>query len=211
MEKAILKANVRETDSKSFRNNLRKSGRIPGVYYSKHGKPISIDVLDKTINPLIYTTETHLISLQIEGQNDLDCVIKDVQFDPITDKVVHFDLLGLTSGETFQFEVPIKFHGSPVGIKEGGVLQSFLHKLDIECLPANIPQHIDLNIQDLKIGDSIHVKDLNLDDITILNPDDTVIVSVTHPKAEKEAVAEGVEEAPAEPEVIGKEKSEEEE
>jgi large subunit ribosomal protein L25 len=211
MEKVILKANVREADSKSFRNNLRKSGRIPGVYYSKHGKPISIDVLDKTINPLIYTTETHLISLQIEGQNELDCVIKDVQFDPITDKVVHFDLLGLTSGETFQFEVPIKFHGSPVGIKDGGVLQTFLHKLDIECLPANIPQHIDLNIQDLKISDSIHVKDLNLENITILNPDDTVIVSVTHPKAEKETPAEGVEEAPAEPEVIGKEKSEEEE
>jgi len=210
MEKVILKANVREANSKSFRNNLRKSGRIPGVYYSKHGKPISIDVLDKTINPLIYTTETHLISLQIEGQQDLDCVIKDVQFDPLTDKVVHFDLLGLTSGETFQFEVPIKFNGNPVGIKEGGVLQTFLHKLDIECLPANIPQHIDLNIQDLKIGDSIHIKDLSLENITVLNPEETVIVSVTHPKAEKEEVAEEEAETAAEPEVIGKETTEEE-
>jgi len=210
MEKVILKANVREINSKSNRNNLRKSGRVPGVYYSKHGKPISIDVLDKTINPLIYTTETHLISLQIEGQNDLDCVIKEVQFDPITDKVVHFDLLGLTSGETFEFEVPIKFHGNPVGVKEGGVLQAFLHKLDIECLPANIPQHIDLEIQDLKIGDAIHVKDIKLENITILNPEGTVIISVTHPKAEKEEPVEGAEEALAEPEVIGKEKSEEE-
>jgi len=210
MEKVILKANVREANSKSFRNNLRKSGRIPGVYYSKHGKPISIDVLDKTINPLIYTTETHLISLQIEGQQDLDCVIKDVQFDPLTDKVVHFDLLGLTSGETFQFEVPIKYNGNPVGIKEGGVLQTFLHKLDIECLPANIPQHIDLNIQDLKIGDSIHIKDLSLENITVLNPEETVIVSVTHPKAEKEEVAEEEAETAAEPEVIGKETTEEE-
>ena len=210
MEKVILKANVREANSKSFRNNLRKSGRIPGVYYSKHGKPISIDVLDKTINPLIYTTETHLISLQIEGQQDLDCVIKDVQFDPLTDKVVHFDLLGLTSGETFQFEVPIKFSGNPIGIKEGGVLQTFLHKLDIECLPANIPQHIDLNIQDLKIGDSIHIKDLSLENVTVLNPEETVIVSVTHPKAEKEEVVEEEEETAAEPEVIGKETTEEE-
>jgi large subunit ribosomal protein L25 len=210
MEKVILKANVREANNKSFRNNLRKSGRVLGVYYSKHGKPISIDVLDKTINPLIYTTETHLISLQIEGQQDLDCVIKDVQFDPLTDKVVHFDLLGLTSGETFQFEVPIKFNGNPVGIKEGGVLQTFLHKLDIECLPANIPQHIDLNIQDLKIGDSIHIKDLSLENITVLNPEETVIISVTHPKAEKEEVVEEEEEAAAEPEVIGKETTEEE-
>ena len=211
MEKVILKANIRETNNKSYRNNLRKSGRIPGVYYSKHEKPVSIDVLDKTINPLIYTTETHLISLQIEGHNDIDCVIKDVQFDPLTDKVVHFDLLGLTSGETFEFEVPVKFHGSPVGIKEGGVLQTFLHKLDIECLPADIPQHIDLDIQDLKIGDAIHVKDVKMDNITILNPEGTVIVSVTHPKAEKEETAEEVEEAATEPEVIGKEKTEEEE
>lgn len=210
MEKVILKANVREANNKSFRNNLRNSGRVLGVYYSKHGKPISIDVLDKTINPLIYTTETHLISLQIEGQQDLDCVIKDVQFDPLTDKVVHFDLLGLTSGETFQFEVPIKFNGNPVGIKEGGVLQTFLHKLDIECLPANIPQHIDLDIQDLKIGDSIHIKDLSLENITVLNPEETVIISVTHPKAEKEEVVEEEEESAAEPEVIGKETTEEE-
>lgn len=211
MEKVVLKANVRKTDSKSFKNNLRRSGRIPGVYYSKHGDPISIDVLDKSINPLVYTTETHLISLQVEGHEDFDCVIKDIQFDPITDKVLHFDLLGLTSGETFQLEVPIQFHGNPVGIKEGGVLQTLLHKLEIECLPANIPQRIDINIQDLKLGDSIHVKDLSVENITILNPEDTVIVAVTHPKAEKEEVPEEAAEGPEEPEVIGKEKSEEEE
>jgi large subunit ribosomal protein L25 len=210
MEKVVLKANVRTNISKPARSALRKVGKIPGVYYSKHGSPIPIGVVEKEINPLVYTTETHLISLQLDNNEELDCVIKDIQFDPITDRVIHFDLLGLTSGETFQLEVPVQFHGSPVGVKEGGVLQMLLHKLEVECLPKDIPQRIDINIQGLKLGAAIHVKDLNLENLTILNPEDAVIVTVTHPKAEKEVVAEGTEVA-AEPEVIGKDKAEKEE
>ena len=211
MEKVKLKGNVRESITKTSRSEIRRNGRVPGIYYSKHGSPIAIDVVEKEINPMVYTKETHLISLQLKDKEELDCVIKDVQFDPITDRIIHFDLLGLTSGETFQLEVPLQFHGSPAGIKDGGVIQTLLHKLEIECLPKDIPQHIDINIQDLKIGDAIHVKDLKLENLTILNSEDSVIVAVTHPKAEVEAPAEGAEETPKEPEVIGKEKSEEEE
>ncbi len=212
MEKVTLKATARKVITKAAKNNLRREGKVPGIYYSKHDEPIAIEISEKIINPLVYTTDTHLISLEIEGSGSHDCVIKDVQFDPLTDKIVHFDLQGLTSGEKFQLEVPIQYTGSPIGVKEGGVLQTFLHKLDIECLPADIPQHVKIGIQDLKIGDAIHISDLNLEGITILNPEDSVIISVTHPKAEKEEVpAEGAEEEAAEePEVIGKEKSEEE-
>ena len=210
MEKVEIKANLRTSTNKSVNNQLRRSGRIPAVYYSKHGTPLAIDVSEKAINPLVYTAETHLISLNVDGQEDHECIIKDVQFDPITDRVVHLDLLGLTVGEKFQLEVPIQFQGNPVGIKEGGVLQTMLHKLEVECLPADIPQHIVINIQDLKLGDAIHVKDLQLQNIDVLNPEDAVIIAVTHPKAEKEPTAEaGEEAAAAEPEVIGKEKSEE--
>jgi large subunit ribosomal protein L25 len=205
MEKVVLKATVRKNISKSARSELRKAGKVPGVYYSKHGSPIPIEVVEKEINPLVYTTETHLISLLLDTNEELDCVIKDIQFDPITDRVIHFDLLGLTSGEKFQLEVPIQFHGSPIGIKDGGVLQTLLHKLEVECLPKDIPQRIHIEIQGLKLGAAIHVKDLNLENLTILNPEDAVIVTVVHPKAEKEATAaDGTAEAAAEPEVIGK-------
>jgi len=210
MEKVVLKANVRKNISKPARSELRKAGKIPGIYYSKHGSPIPIGVIEKEINPLVYTTETHLISLQLDSNEELDCVIKDIQFDPITDRVIHFDLLGLTSGETFQLEVPVQFHGSPVGVKEGGVLQILLHKLEVECLPKDIPQRIDINIQGLRLGDAIHVKDLQLENLVILNPENAVIVTVAHPKAEKEPAAEGTEEVAAEPEVIGKEKADKE-
>jgi large subunit ribosomal protein L25 len=215
MEKVVLKANVRKTGTKSDKNQLRKSGIVPGVYYSKHDQPVSISIPENSINPLVFTAETHLISLQLDEGQEHDCIIKDVQFDPVTDKVVHFDLLGLTAGEKFQLEVPILFIGSPVGIKEGGVLQQFLHKLEVECLPVDIPQHLEVNIQNLAIGDSIHVKDLKFENIELLNDEDAVIVSVAHPKVEAEPVAaeEGAIEGEesAEPEVIGKGKAEKEE
>jgi large subunit ribosomal protein L25 len=213
MEKSILEAEVRETGSKQASKQVRNNGRVPGVYYSKYDAPVHFSVTEKAIKPLVYTTETHLVSLKVDGK-ELDCVIKDIQFDPITDKVVHFDLIGLTSGETFQLEVPVQLHGTPVGIKEGGIVQHLIHKLEIECLPKDIPQRIDVNISELNIGDSIHVKDLNIENITFLSSEESVIVSVAHPKVEKEPV-EGeemeTEEENAEPEVIGKGKGEEEE
>ncbi len=211
MEKVVLTARKRENLSKSANNIVRKNGRVPGVYYSKHDDSISIDVSEKELKSLVYTTDTHLINLQIEGESELECIVKDVQFDPITDKVVHFDLLGLTSGETFQLEVPLLFTGSPVGVKEGGVVQQFLHKLDLECMPKDIPSHLTIEIQNLKIGDAIHVSDLQFENVTILNAEDTVIISVTHPKVEAEPTEEeeAVEET-VEPELVNKKEDEEE-
>lgn len=212
MEKSILEAEVRETGSKKASKIVRKDGKVPGVFYSKHDSPIHLAVSEKALNSLVYTAETHLISLKV-NEKELDCVIKDIQFDPLTDKVVHFDLIGLTTGEKFQLEVPVQLNGTPLGIKEGGIIQHLIHKLEIECLPKDIPQHININISELKIGDAIHVKDLSYENITFLNPEDSVIVSVTHPKVEKEPVEveEIAEEEQTEPEVIGKGKTEEEE
>lgn len=208
MEKVVLSANERKTISKAAVNKVRNSGRVPGIYYAKNAEAIAVDVAENQIKPLVFTAETHLISLKVDGRGEFDCVVKDVQFDPVTDRIIHFDLLGLTSNEKFQLEVPILFVGAPIGIKEGGVLQQTLHKVEIECLPADIPQHLEVNIANLKLGESIHVKDLNFPNITLLTSEDSVVVSVTHPKVEKEAAeAEGA----AEPEVIGKGKAEDEE
>lgn len=210
MEKVVLVANERKTFTKADVNSIRNNGRVPGIYYLKNTQPIAIDVPEKQIKPLVFTAETHLVSLQIDGKGDFDCIVKDVQFDPVTDRIVHFDLLGLTSNEKFQLEVPVQFVGAPVGVKEGGIIQQTLHKLQIECLPADIPQHLEINITNLKLGESIHVKDLTFPNIDILTNEDSVVVACTHPKVEKEATAEGAEGA-AEPEVIAaKGKAEEE-
>lgn len=214
MEKTTLKASERKQFTKSAVRKIRKEGKVPGVFYSKHNPPLHIDVVDTSINPLVFTSKTHLISLEIEGQEERECIIKDIQFDPVTDKVIHFDLLGLTKGEKIILEIPVQLLGTPVGVKEGGVIQQVMHKLEVECLPRNIPEHIVVDVSALKLGDSIHIGDLQIEEVEFVDPKESLIVQVTHPKVQEEVAPtteEGVEEEPTEPEVIAKGKAEEKE
>jgi len=217
MEKVVVEAKERKTINKRSRNILRNEGRVPGVLYGSRLEPIPIDVTRAVIHPLVFTAKTHLLSLKLDGHEEYDCIIKDVQFDPVSDEVVHFDLIGLTLDEKIQLEVPIRILGSAVGVKEGGLLQESMHKLNVECLPKNIPQSLEIDVTELNIGDTIHVADLNFEHITIINPEDTIVVSVVLPKVEKEAEPDeegeelAEEEGAVEPEVISKGKESEEE
>lgn len=186
MAEKILKAKKREITTKGAINQLRKSGFVPGIYYSKGKDQITFSVEEVALNKLVFTSETSIIQLSFDGEEQLGCVIKDVQFDPVTDKVVHFDVQGVTLGELLQIELPISLIGTSAGVKDGGILQELTHKLDVECLPRDIPQHIEIDISGLKVGESIHVRDLSFENIKILNNEDTVIVSIVHPKIEVE-------------------------
>jgi len=213
METTKLKASERKDFSKSETRRIRNEGFIPGVFYSKNNQLIHINVADKAINPLVFTAKTHLISLELEGHDEYECIIKDVQFHPVTDKVIHFDLLGLTKGEKIKLEIPVQLVGSPVGLKEGGVIQHVMHKIEVECLPRHIPEHITIDISGLNLNDSVHISDLKYDDIEFTDSQDSLIVQVTHAKIKEEAApaAEDVVEETAEPEVIAKGKKEEKE
>ncbi len=215
MAEKILKATKREISTKGALNQLRKGGFVPGIFYLKGKGEIAFYVEEVAVNKFVFTSETNVIQFTIEGEEPLSCIIKDIQFDPVTDKVVHFDLQGLTLGQTLQLEIPISFIGSAVGVKEGGILQEQLHKLDVECLPRHIPQNLEIDVTELALGDSIHVSDLDFENIKILNSEDTSVVSVVQPRAEEEVEAEDDDEViaaseTAEPEVINKGKAEEE-
>jgi large subunit ribosomal protein L25 len=210
MEKVLIEAQKRSKIDKASRSALRKEGKVPAIFYSKHHQPLAVQISERAIHPLVFTAKTHLITLNIEGHETLDCIIKDVQFDPTTEQIVHIDLLGLKKDEKIEIEVPVQLLGSPIGIKEGGVLQHTLHKVQIECLPADIPEHIEIDVTNLKLGHAIHISDLKYTNITFINNPESIVASVTHPKVEKEVTpaAEG-QEAP-EPEVIAKGKVQEE-
>ena len=215
MAEKILKATKREVTTKGALNQLRKDGFVPGVFYLKGKDEIVFSVEEIALNKFVFTAETNVIQFKIDGEEPLSCIIKDIQFDPVTDRVVHFDLQGLTLGQTLQLEIPLNFVGSAVGVKEGGILQEQLHKLDVECLPRHIPQNLEIDVTELALGDSIHVGDLDFENIKILNSEDTSVVSVIQPRAEEEEETEDGDEAvvdseTAEPEVINKGKSEEE-
>ena len=214
MQKVLIEAQKRNKIDKASRSALRKEGKVPAIYYSKHHEPLPIQISERAIHPLVFTAKTHLITLNVEGHEELDCIIKDVQFDPTTEKIVHLDLLGLKKGEKIQLELPVQLLGTAIGIKEGGILQHTLHKVQIECLPIDIPEHLEIDVTNLKLGDAIHISDLSFENLAILNNPGLIVVSVIHPKVEKEPTpVEEVEVAsePAEPEVISKGKPQDKE
>jgi len=211
MAEITLKARKREEYKESTLNQLRKKGIIPGVYYGHEVENIIIAANELDLRPVIYTTESRIVNLKFDDDKSFSCILKDVQFHPVSDKPLHFDLIAIKEGEVINIEVSVHLTGTPIGVKEGGMLQHILHKLDIECLPSNIPSHIDVDISDLNINDSFKVGDLKLDNIKILNEENASIVSVVPPVVEKEPEVAETAEGPAEPEVISKSKKEDEE
>lgn len=209
MSEITLKAKKREDYKESTLNQLRKKGIIPGVYYGHGVGSVNIAATELDLRPIIFTTESRIVNLKIDEDKSLSCILKDVQFHPVTDKPVHFDLFALKEGESITIEVSVHLKGNARGVKDGGVLQHTLHKLELKCLPSNIPSHIDIDVAALGINDSIKVSDMNIPDVEILNDPNSTIVAVMPPIVEKEPVAE-VSEEPAEPEVISKSKKEEE-
>jgi large subunit ribosomal protein L25 len=185
MAEIILNAKKRNDYKEQTLNQLRKNGIVPGIYYW-HG----------------------VINLKVDDDKGLSCILKDVQFHPISDKPIHFDLIAIKEGESITIEVSVQLKGTAPGVKEGGVIQQILYKLELECLPSNIPSHIDVDISNLNVNDSIKVGDLKIENVKILNDENSAIVAVVPPTVEKEPVVEAVEE-PAEPELISKSKKEE--
>ncbi|MGH2574148.1 MAG: 50S ribosomal protein L25 [Ignavibacteria bacterium] len=217
---AVLDLNAlkRDVSSRSALSANRKKGNVPGIFYYKGSPSIPIFVKDIALHPFIYTSEVRTIELTIEGESKpYNCVLRDVQFDPISDKPIHFDLLGVSEHEKIKIEIPVTLVGSPAGVKEGGIIQQTLHKIEVECFPRDIPANIEVNIEHLNIGDSVHISDLTYDKFEILENPDTTIVAVVPPAIEEVAapVVEGeavpAEGEPAEPEVIAKGKKEEKE
>ena len=211
MEKVLIEAEKRDKIDKASRSALRNEGKVPAIFYSKHHVPLPVQFSERAIHPLVFTSKTSLITLNVEGHEELDCIIKDVQFDPVTEKIVHIDLLGLKKGEKIQIEVPVQLIGNPIGIKEGGILQHTLHKVHVECFPVDIPEHLEIDVANLKLGQSIHAGDLKFDNFVIINSPESIIAAVTHPKVEKEVAVVGETPETAEPEVIAKGKPQEKE
>ncbi|HVK38119.1 MAG TPA: 50S ribosomal protein L25 [Candidatus Kapabacteria bacterium] len=206
MSEILLEARLREP-GRSAARALRRQGVVPGIYYFHGQDPIALAATELALRPLIYTAETHIIRLRLEDGSEKTCILKEVTFDPITDRATHFDLQGVSADERVRVEVPIALTGSSIGVREGGVLDFHLHKVEIECLPKDLPEHIDVDIASLAVGQSLHVSDLDQSKYTILSAQDATIVAVIPPRVEMvEATAAAA--VTGEPELISKAKDE---
>ena len=134
-----------------------------------------------------------------------------MQFDPVTDLPIHFDLQGVRADEELTIEVPVMLEGTPKGVKDGGTIQHVMHRLKVSCLPNFIPEHIVIQIAELSINQSIHIRDIKVENVKILESESSTIVAVVPPTILKEEVpADAAATTLAEPEVIGKGKKLEE-
>ncbi|MGQ9804555.1 MAG: 50S ribosomal protein L25/general stress protein Ctc [Chlorobiales bacterium] len=208
MQTITLEAELRTHSTKGKMKELRKKGFVPAVLYHKGDTPVMLSIKEISLRKLIYTTESHIVSLKLSDGTERQAVMKDTQFDPVTDRVSHVDFQGLKADEKIELEVPTLFKGTPQGAIKGGKVQVLMHKLPIKCLPADIPEHLEFDISGLDIGQSIHISEARQlfanSNIQILGDDTVSIVSLFMPKAEISAATTAEAVATAEPEVIAK-------
>lgn len=203
MAEVILHAELRELNGKKP-GALRREGKIPGIFYIHGENNLTVALPEKSLLKLIHSSETNLINLKLSDGTEKRCILKDVQLDPVTEKPLHVDLQGVRADEKLTLEIPVVITGGiPKGVREGGILQHIIHKLKISCLPENIPQHIAINAEELLINQSVHIKDLKVENFVVLDNENNTIIAILPPLVEKVA-AEVAAEAVAEPEVVGK-------
>jgi large subunit ribosomal protein L25 len=200
MSELVLKATTRPT-GKQAAKRLRRSGKVPGIFYATAMQPIPVAVHPLSLHPLVYTRETHVVQLEIEGhERRYECILKDVAFDPVTDAIVHFDLYGISADRAVEFEVPVRLVGTPVGVHEqGGLLEQIMHKVTVVCKPADLPEHLDVDVSHLRIGQSVHVGDLSIPGLTFKHAPEVAIAAVI---AKRVAEETPVVQQPTEPELV---------
>lgn len=207
----VLNAEKREEIGKKPSKSLRREGRIPSVYYV-HGEDSVHVSVDENDFRSILQSEASIIDLKIDGKVSKS-VIRDIQWDPIYGDPLHVDFMGINLKEKLQVTLPIYVIGTPLGVsQDGGVLQQIVREIEIECLPLDIPEHLEIDVSHLEIGDNIRIEDLPVDKekVEVLNEPDQTVAVVRPPVLEAE-LEEEAEEEPAEPELIGEKKEEDEE
>jgi len=206
-----LKAYYRESEKPQV---LRREGKLPGIMYNKNVNQklyVNLGEFDKVFRS---AGVHHVITLELPDGETVDTVVRAVQLNKRRRRPEHVDFYVLTKGQTLDMYVTLKFVGEAKGVKLGGVLSTELTDLEVRVLPRNIPDHIEVDVSDLEIGDALHASDLNLPEgVELLTDPEAVVVAVVPPEdVEKlEAEAEEAVDYEAEPEVIKKGKAEEEE
>lgn len=213
--KAIpVKASKREATGKGVARKLRAAGAIPGILYGAHTEPTALELNQQEMSIIMRkaTSEHILVDLTVAdngGGEPMMALIREIQHEPVTGDILHVDFLHISASQKIHITVPVNITGIADGVKNfGGILQLIARELEIESLPANIPESITVDVTNLGIGDAIHIRDLEAEMYSFVTPMDRTVVSVVPPTVIKEvvsaeeALAEGAA-AAGEPEVIG--------
>ena len=212
-QQVSLQAASRIATGKGAARSLRRDGKVPGVIYG-HGREAEAVTIDKSaLNKTLFgiSAGTTILDVAIDGRAPVKALIREIQRDSLRPaEIIHLDLYEVRGDEEITLAVPIRLIGIPDGVRNfGGVLDHVLRELEVEVLPSNIPDHVDLDVTALTIGHSLFVRDVKVENAKVLNDPDTPICTVVAPRTE-EAPAVVEEVVTTEPELIRKPKAEDE-
>lgn len=203
-----LEAESRTRTGTAESRRLRRNGLVPASVYGHGEDSVSISTSAEGVDHLLQSG-SQVAEVSIDGKDET-VLVKDVQWDTFNTHVLHLDLLRVSKGEKVEIEIPIELHGVSPGVNDGGVLDHQLHALSASCPALQIPEKLEVNINELKIGDSVHVSDLDIPgQVESLVPPETLVVQVNEPMEIPEEEDE-TDVGPVEPEVIGREGDDEE-
>lgn len=188
MKTIKVQGELRSDLGKSVSRRLRSEGKVPAVIYGGN-EPMHITVLPLAVRGLVYSPEFQIVEIDVNGATHR-CIMKDLQFDVVTDELTHIDFLELVEGKKVIANLPINFIGQPQGVKDGGRLVIKLKTVKVRTYPKNLVEHINVNIDNLQLNGNIRVMDIPAEGMEIMNPPRIPIASVVMTRALRQAGAE---------------------
>ena len=194
MKSITIKGSKRESVGKVATKALRNAGMVPCVIYGGEN-PIHFSAEEKAFKKLVFTPNVYTASIEVDGQK-IPAIIQDIQFHPVTDRIIHVDFYQLFEDKEITMKIPVKLTGTSPGVLNGGSLRFTNRKLKVKALPSNLPDFVTADISELKIGSKLLISSIFNEAYTFMHPDNTVVVQVRTSRnatEEEEEAAEGAE------------------
>jgi large subunit ribosomal protein L25 len=187
MQSIKLNAKKREEFGKKSTKAVRREGRIPAVVYGQ-GEPVNFSLEIPDVKPLIYSPESYIVELDIEGRKEI-AVMREVQFHPVKEEILHMDFYRVSESKPVTIDIPVRITGSSEGVKMGGKLVQNKRKLTVSSLLKDLPDELVVDVTELGIGKTIFVGDLSYDNLRLLNPASTAVCAIRVTRAAAAAAA----------------------
>lgn len=192
MQGISINVKKREGKKKGYVKKLRRKGIVPGILYGPDETPTLIEVDKKELEAIFRkhkTSEHFLVSFQLGSKKNVLAFIKDVQYDPVSGQVIHIDLEAVSLKKPMEVVVPLEFVGTPEGVKKGGVFTSFLREIEVKGIVTELPEVVRVDVSNLDLGDTIHIRDIKLENIEVLNDPDEPVAAIHVPRLVEEKAA----------------------
>ena len=195
MKSITIKGSERESVGKAATRTARNAGMVPCVLYGGD-QPVHFTAEEIAFKNLVYTPNVHTVVIELAG-NTYNAILQDIQFHPVSDKILHIDFYRLQDDKEITMEVPVKVTGTSPGVLAGGVLRVNQRKLKVRALPANLPDFVEANISELEMGNKLYITKIETNNFKMLNPENTVVAQVRISRAAMKAAQEAAKAAKA--------------